>query len=170
MNIQKKAVNLTDIAIGIIVLGIIVSIGASVLINMRDTRLTGLPTVTTANESVTASPTTLTNSWVQGITSVQNNSVNIASGNYTASISSGNGYLTLTNTSATYHFPWNVTYTWYNTSRADWSLANNSALGLAEYGNWFKILVIVAVASVILGLIFMAFGKAGSSESSGGSY
>ena len=80
---KAQAVDLTDLAIGIVVLGIVVSIGATVLIGVRDT-----------------------------------NTVNDVS---------------------------------YN-------LANDAALGLAEYGDWFDIIVIVGIAAVILALIFMAFG------------
>ena len=40
-----------------------------------------------------------------------------------------------------------------------YNLANSAATGIAEYGNWFKVLVIVAIAGVILGLIFMSFGR-----------
>ena len=86
---KKSAVDLTDLAIGIVVLGIVVSVGATVLINVRDTS--------------TASTTA-------------------------------------------------------------WNLADKAATGIAEYGNWFKIIVIVGVAAVVLSLIFMAFGR-----SSGGS-
>jgi len=35
--LKKPAVDLTDLAIGIVVLGIVVSIGATILINVRDT-------------------------------------------------------------------------------------------------------------------------------------
>ena len=38
-----------------------------------------------------------------------------------------------------------------------YNLSDKAALGIGEYGNWFKILVIVGVAAVILGLIFIAF-------------
>lgn len=90
LEVKKPAVDLTDLAIGIVVLGIVVSVGATILINVRDTNTSG----TTA----------------------------------------------------------------YN-------LADDAATGLAEYGNWFKIIVIVGVAAVILALIFMAFGGRGSSGS-----
>ena len=86
---KKSAVDLTDLAIGIVVLGITVSVGATVLINVRDTNTAG----TTA----------------------------------------------------------------YN-------LSDKAALGINEYGNWFKILVIVGVAAVVLSLIFMAFGRSGASS------
>jgi len=83
---KKSAVDLTDLAIGIVVLGIVVSIGATILLNVRDTN--------TADDTA-------------------------------------------------------------------WNLANDAAAGLAEYGNWFDIIVIVGVAALILSLIFMAFGRRG---------
>ena len=82
--LKKPAVNLTDLAIGIVVLGIVVSVGATILINVRDTSTAGT---------------------------------------------------------------------------ASYNVSDKAAQGLAEYGNWFKIIVIVGVAAVILGLIFMAFGR-----------
>ena len=84
--LRKPAVDLTDLAIGIVVLGIVVSVGATVLINVRDTSTPGT---------------------------------------------------------------------------ASYNVADKAALGLAEYGNWFKIIVIVGVAAVILSLIFLAFGRRG---------
>jgi len=87
---KKSAVDLTELAIGIVVLGIVVSVGATILINVRDT--------TTANGAA------------------------------------------------------------YNVSNA-------AAVGLGEYGNWFKILVIVGIAAVILSLIFMAFGRRAEQQS-----
>jgi len=86
MQYKKSAVDLTDLAIGIVVLGIVVSVGSTILINVRDTNTAGS--------------------------------------------------------------------TSYNVS-------DKAALGLGEYGNWFKIIVIVGVAAVILSLIFMAFGRSG---------
>ena len=93
LELKKSAVDLTDLAIGIVVLGIVVSIGATILLNVRDTN---------------------------------------------------------------------------TTDDTAWNLSNSAATGLAEYGNWFTIIVIVGVASVILSLIFMAFG--GSRGSGGVSY
>jgi len=83
MKLQKSAVDLTDLAIGIVVLGIVVSVGATVLVNVRDTNTQG-----------------------------------------------------------------DIAY----------NLADDAATGLAEYGNWFNIIVIVGVAAVVLSLIFLAFG------------
>lgn len=80
---KNSAVDLTDLAIGIVVLGIVVSVGATILVNVRDTS---------------------------------------------------------------------------TTDTVAYNLANDAATGIAEYGNWFKIIVIVGVAAVVLSLIFMAFG------------
>lgn len=98
MEFKKNAVDLTDMAIGIVVLGIVVTIGATILINVRDTNYT---LSATCNET---------------------------SGIYTGCDSA-------------------------------WSTADAAATGIAEYGNWFDIIVIVGVAGVILSLIFMAFGR-----------
>lgn len=91
MQYKKSAVDLTDLALGIVVLGIVVAVGATILVNVRDT-----------------------------------------------------------NTADT------IAY----------NLAEDAATGLAEYGNWFKIIVIVGVAAVILALIFMAFGRGAGSVGS----
>ena len=90
MQYKKSAVDLTDLALGIVVLGIVVSVGATILVNVRDTNTEGT-----------------------------------------------------------------VSY----------NLADDAATGLAEYGNWFKIIVIVGVAAVILALIFLAFGRGAGSVS-----
>ena len=159
-------------AIGIVVLGIVVSIGITIVTNVRDSGLTRLSTVQTANESISVKDTgtTLANTWGQSVAQVYNatNGAKVALGNYTTSINPGTGYITITNSTqncaAGYCVqPWKVTYTWYNTSSPDWQSADKAAAGLGEYGNWFKIIVIVGVAAVILSLIFMAFGKKGSS-------
>ena len=86
---KKGAIDLTELAIGIVVLGIVVSVGATILINVRDTSTSGT-----------------------------------------------------------------VAY----------NLSDDAATGIAEYGNWFKIIVIVGVAAVVLGLIFMAFGRKGGTS------
>jgi ABC-type transport system involved in multi-copper enzyme maturation permease subunit len=177
---KKSAVDLTDLAIGIIVLGIVVSIGVVILIGIRDSRLTDLSTfslmdsVAPTGNNVRAL-TQSSESWFKGITSVVNESGTypISSANYTVSLNQF-GKATLTNTSANAKIAdaWNITYDSYNTSRTDFSTANKAALGLGEYGNWFKIIVIVGVAAVILSLIFMAFGRnqGGSQGGIGGEY
>ena len=99
--LKKPAVDLTDLAIGVVVLGIVVSIGATVLIGVRDTNV--------------------------------DNTLNCNAVNRTD-------------------------------CPVSYNLANDAALGIAEYGNWFDIIIIVGIAAVILALIFMAFGRGGSTS------
>jgi len=185
-NIKKPAIDLTDLAIGVVVLGIAVTIGALVLSGVRDGRLTDLDVVTTTNETLgtvnTATTDSFANVWFKDLNECISNAtaygdgMTLDSGNYTLGtvhpdtgsqnilLSTIGGDTTLNNSD------WNCTYTWYNTSRADFSTANEAVLGLAEYGNWFKIIVIVGVAAVVLSLIFMAFGGRSSSAGQGVSY
>ena len=164
MNLNNKAVDLTGLAIGIIILGIVVSIGAVILTGVRDARLTDLDQYTTANQSFDGTATlSLSNIWVRELTSVVNTTggQTVPSSNYTLTINDAFGTATFVNTTALTNYPdgWNVSYSSYNTTRADWALPNQAAVGLLEYGNWFDILVIVGVAGVVLALIFMAFGR-----------
>jgi len=168
--LNSKAIDLTGLAIGIIVLGVVVSIGSVILLGVRDARLTDLDTYTTANVSFTSPSLTLSNTWVKSIVSVVNktNAAVIPSANYSLSVNEGTGVGTFTNTS-TNPWNWNVTYDSYNTTRADWALPDQATTGLLEYGNWFDIIVILGVAGVVLALIFMAFGKgSGTSGGEGG--
>jgi len=106
---KNSGVDLTDLAIGIVVLGIVVTIGATILLNVRDT-----------------------------------NYVETATCNHTSGIVTG--------------------------CDSAYTLADSAATGIAEYGNWFDIIVIVGVAAVILSLIFMAFGRAGSGDAGSMAY
>jgi len=170
MNKRKTAIDLTDLAVGIMILGVVVVIGSRILLGMRDSRLTDLDTYSTANESLTTVTETgeaLTNTWVSSVDSCVNDSGTLLnSANYTVDIGAGNGIATVSfasgGTADFNNTDWNCTYTTYNTSRADWALPNDAAIGIAEYGNWFDIIVIVGIAGVILSLIFMAFGKPGN--------
>lgn len=158
--LQNAGVDLTDLAIGIVVLGVAVTVGVTILVNMRDTRLTELPILTTANETVAATGDTFANTWFQSVTSCVNatNGVTVGTGNYSTSVDAfGTGSIAnLTTDFSGYNL--NCTYTTYDITSPEYALANDAAVGLAEYGNWFKILVIVGIAAVVLALIFMAFG------------
>ena len=143
---------------------------------MQSSLLTDLDTYSTVNESAdftTASSNDLANVWFKNIDSVVNtsNGASISSGNYSLVVNEANGVGTISNLTNTFPFGWNVSYTSYNTtSRVDYTLAGDAALGLAEYGDWFDIIVIVGIAAVILALIFMAFGGRSNSGDLGGSY
>jgi len=170
---KNSAVDLTDLALAILILGITVSIGATVLINIRNNRVTDLTTGSVNNESVTSvtnAGNDLSQVWVNTVNTCINGTGGeiIPATNYTLAVDAnfGTGTITPVLTSAYNNSNWNCTYTIYNTSDPQYSLPNDAATGLAEYGNWFDIIVIVGVAAVILSLIFMAFGRRGSSGTS----
>lgn len=168
METKKTAVDLTDLATGIMVLGLVATIGVIILVNLRDSRLTDLDVLTTNNETIstfgTNNQSNLANTWGVGVTTITNQSGYVVdSGNYTATVGSVDGVITVDNTTATQPLPWNVTYTYYDTTRADWALADDASIGINEYGSWFKIIVIMGIASLVLALIFMAFGNRGNS-------
>ena len=164
---KKSAIDLTELAIGVVILGVIVSVGATVLINTRNAQVENLPTYRIVNETVTTVNQVGDNlgiQWVKSVDVVQNatSGTVLTSGNYTSTVNSGNGVGTIYATSTSSPFNntnWNVTYTVYNISDARYTLPNQAAVGITEYGNWFKILVIVGIAAVVLSLIFMAFGR-----------
>jgi len=168
---KKSAVDLTDLAIGVLVLGVVVSVGVTILLNYADSRVTSLDTASIINESATATDAgdALAQTYFQGITRVVNATGNetIAAANYTTSVdANGVGTLTFVGTSSYNNTAVKASYTYYNLSSPEYALANNASIGLGEYGNWFTIIVIVGVASVILSLIFMAFGGNRGSSSS----
>jgi hypothetical protein len=177
MKNKKSAIDLTDLALGIIVLGIVVSIGAVILTNVRDTRLDNLPvdSTTVAFLGSNTTGTSLGNPYFKGFTSLTNTSNTsqaVPASNYTVSaVNPVTGKATLTIKGAT----WNgvnvtATYDSYDTTQADYALADEAATGLGEYGNWFSIIVIVGVAAVIIALIFLAFGKGAGSVGESQSY
>jgi hypothetical protein len=166
MKYKKSAMDMTDLALGVLVLGIVVTIGATILTSMADSRLTDLPVgATTVN--ITGSNTTgtsLGSPYFKDFTSLvnaTNTSQVVPASNYTVSaVNTVTGKATLTINGAT----WNgksmtAVYNSYDTTQADYALAEDAASGILEYGNWFKIIVIVGIAAVILALIFMAFGR-----------
>jgi hypothetical protein len=177
-NIKTSAVDLTDLALGIVVLGIVVSIGTVILIGVRDANLTDSSTYLTSGETILAtdSGAVLSNTWVSNVNNITNatgGELIQATGNYSTVISDATGVATITfeGTSPYNGTNVNASYTSYNTSsNPSWTLGNDAALGLAEYGDWFDIIVIVGIAAVILALIFMAFGGRGSAANVGGSY
>jgi|TARA_R100000501_G_C2600106_1_gene97435 hypothetical protein len=174
MKYKKSAIDLTDLALGIVILGIVVSIGAVILTKVRDSSLDELDTFTVHNETVLVSNATDTTiSGGKSLTTVQNASsgLELTAANYTFTPATTAGAdATIDWTSVYNGSNVNISYVSYNSSDPRYSLANNATIGLAEYGNWFDIIVIVGVAGVILSLIFLAFGNANSNKDLGSSY
>jgi hypothetical protein len=159
---KNSAVDLTELALGIVVLGIVVSIGAVILSNIGANQITNAETYRVVNETVTPSALgdTLAVGWFKEVNFIINKTGNqvINSGNWTASVN-GAGTGTVTNTTGRFPGDWQVTYTVYNKSDPRFELTDKAGLSLAEYSDWFSIIVIVGIASMIIALIFMAFGK-----------
>ena len=179
MQIKKNAIDLTDLALGIVMLGISVAIGATILNTYRDTQVTSLPTYSVNLESnnltAQSGSTTLDVQWGKSVDYCQNGtSTAISAGNYTYTVDSGTGIITLKNTTSVFNGQnFLCNYTVYNISDVRYTTPDKAQIGLAEYGNWFKIMVIVGVAAVVLALIFMAFGKGslgGGGSELGGTY
>ena len=173
------AVNLSEFAIGIVILGIVASISAVVMLGFRDSQLTSTDTASLTNQVITDPDASFrlldTTDWVKSLDAVWNdtNGRTIDSGNYTFVVRETDGVGVLnasTEAGADSTGDWSVNYTVYNKSDPRFSISDNAASGLAEYGNWFKILVIISVAAVILTLIFVAFRGRSSGSSGGGSY
>ena len=168
---RKQAIDLTDLALAILVLGIVVTVGANILIGMRNNRLTDLSTLTATNETTWINRTTdtLANVWGNSVIECRGNftgagttvaaNTTIPSTNYTVTTSNLDGTITLENATSYEYNDAACTYTYYDTTEAQWALPNEAASGLSEYGNWFDIIVIVGIAGIILALIFMAFGN-----------
>ena len=178
MQTKKNAIDLTDLALGIVILGIVVAIGSTVLQTYRDAQVTTLPTYSvngeTNNLTAQSGSTTLDVIWGKSVDFCQNISTAIPANAYSYSVNAGTGVITLRNTSSVYNGQ-NIlcNYTVYNVSDTRFVLPDKANLGLGEYGNWFKIIVIVGVAALVLSLIFMSFGKGsmgGGSSEIGGTY
>lgn len=173
-SIKKGAIDMTELGIGVIVLGVAVSIGATILTKMAATQITNAATYVVVNESVSSVTTVgsnLAQGWVKSIDLVINTSGKvITTGNSTLTINTDTGLGTISSsgTNAFNNSNWNVTYTVYNKSDPRFDVPTDAAVGLMEYGNWFKILVIVGIAAVVLAVLFMSFDNRGSSGSSGG--
>jgi len=167
MKTKQNAVDLTDLAIGILVLGIVVTIGSSILVSVRDSTLTDLDTVSTVNEATTFEQAgdQLAVTWGKSVDACMNTTSGqtILAGNYTATLDDF-GVFTVQNATTTEWEAVSCNYTTYDTTRADWALPNDAATGIAEYGNWFDIIVIVGIAGLILSLIFLAFGNRGGGQ------
>jgi len=175
MKYKNSAVDLTDLALGIMILGITVSIGAVILTGVRDSQVSEIDTYTVSNENFAVATTSnnLSVVGVKSVTAVTNSSSGVAvpATNYTVTTSVP-GAVGSVNVLAASEYTGegiNVSYTAYNTTDPRFLIADKATIGLAEYGNWFDIIVIVGVAGLILALIFMAFGNR-SGEGAGGSY
>ena len=168
MEFKKTAVDLTDLAIGIVVLGIVAAIGSTILLGVRNSTYTDSDVLTQSWETIgnLSAPKTLDNSWGKALTACTGGNSTDPSilTNVTLSLNTENGVGTVTGTGTAAGKVANCSYTYYDVANNPaYDTADSAAIGLGEYGNWFDIIVIVGVAAVILSLIFLAFGKGSTS-------
>jgi len=164
---------LTTLALTVLILGIIVTIGASLMLNLRDNQRADVATLTATNETVTqaqfqtAAGDPLTKAWGVSVKTVINETghVTLDSANYTTTVDSVSGIMSFKNaTENIYGDNWKVTYYYYDTTDPRYSLPNDTAIGIGEFGNWFDIIIIIGIAGLIISLIYLGLGSKSSSS------
>lgn len=175
-------VDLTGFAIALIVLGVVAAVGSTILLEYRDSQLDDIATYQVKNETVTdpvnGTYSDLALRWVQSIGTITNATTGqvVGTANYTTRIRGADGVgqinashppVPLDNVS---QGNWNVTYTVYNITDARFKIADDASTGLAEYGDWFKVLVVIAVAALVIGLLFSSMRGGAGSEGGGTNY
>jgi len=173
MEKRNTAVDLTDLAIGILILGIVVTVGAVIMLKYQSAQISEIDTITTHSNitAVPAADVTLGHTGIKTVGTVLNSSnlsEVVPANNYSIATSAigTNGTINVSVNSEYNVSALTVNYDIYDVNDARYALPGDAAAGLAEYGNWFDIIVIVGIAGLILALIFMAFGN--RSEDSGG--
>ena len=171
---KNSAIDLTDVALSIVILGITVAVGTQIIGTYRDSRLTALPNYAVNNESqnVTTTGVELSTEWFQSVATATNESgFTIPATNYTTSTNAfGKGTITADAGSPFASQNWNVSYNVANTSDPQWAIANNAQVGLATYGDWYTIIVVIAIAGLVLGLLFLTLGNKGNNVTGGASF
>ena len=172
---KNSAIDLTDVALSIVILGITVAVGTQIIGTYRDSRLTALPTYAVTNETqnVTTTGVELSTEWFQSVALATNSTggQTIPANNYTTT-TNGFGKATI---SAVADSPWasdnwNITYNVRNTSDPQWAIANDAQVGLATYGDWFTIIAVISIAGLVLGLLFLTLGNKGNNVTGGASF
>jgi len=89
------------------------------------------------------------------ITSVYNNTdgIIILSGNYTVDSSTG----VVTNATSTTWADVNITYT-YQTGGEAWDSANDTIVGLGTFADFWELIVLAIVITIVIGLLLVVFG------------
>lgn len=160
-------VDLSKFALSIVVLGIVASIGAVIMLGVRDSSDPVIEAVklnlTTATYNNTIADI---HGFVNPCSALQNGTESVKFWNGTAvdyNINAARGTLEILEQGQDVQAGGGISFNITNHYKctADYNLSNNAALGLGEYGNWFSILVIVSIAAVIIGLIMLAFRPTG---------
>ncbi len=139
----------------ILVATIILAVGIVVTQEFRETN------IESESESITllnGTAVSLSQSGIRASTfSLSNATVTLGSGNYTLSATAG----TVTLTDNTYNNTnWTAAYD-YGEDTAAYTATDASVDAFAEIPTWIPLIVIVVIASILLGLVFTVFGKKG---------
>ena len=160
--------SLVPAILGLVFAAVVLVFGVMMSQELRDTT-TGSVSHTSVNESITAWSGTTTNKSLSGrvecgfgsvtTSSVEvynaTNSYVIASGNYTVY---SNGYIVnKTIPNANIREGWKVTYTYTNGGEACTS-GNKTVTGLGTFADFWEIIVLAIVISVVIGLLLVVFG------------
>lgn len=83
----------------------------------------------------------------------------IQSGNYTINAAAGTVIATVAGTLTTFNNTnWNVTYS-YDSATDAYIGANATVIGFATFGDFWEIIVLAIVISVVIGLLLIVFGQ-----------
>ena len=161
---KGQTMQLAGVALTIVLLIVIVAIGAQVISTVQTNQLTtGTNSVTNesfrANTSATYTVTNVGNSVT--VLRVEANNVthnltfvNQIDYNYTSA-----GVITWYNSTNNNSYT-NVTYNWNgNILNEAYNISGKGLTGLQTYGDWFTIIVIVAVAAFVIALLLGTFGR-----------
>ena len=150
----------------LVVAGIILVLGVIILQEMRDTdTFTKAISGTVSNEVITTVTETGENlakatapAGVCTVTAVTNSTsaTAIPSTNYTAT-NCNVKYSSVGNGQGFNNSNWNVTYTYTEGDEA-YRGTNDTIVGLGSFGDFWTIIVLAIVASIVIGLILMSFG------------
>lgn len=171
-DIMPEAINdikdLHPVILILVLSGLFLGVGLIILGDLVDLSVEQVgPVNTAANESwATASNSTnksLTNQYLISVSNVTNssNGAPVSSTNYTVYLKQGKIILNTGNPDLYFEdYDLNVSYS-YNEQGAESTQAVNTTIGeIGDFSGWFGILVIVIMASIILGIVLTNFGKA----------
>ena len=166
-NKKAQVGQLAPAILALVFAGIVLVLGLVMLQSIRDTNLAKeTETGTTSQDSVIVNETgtTLTTCYatsegsISSITSVTNTTLyneNIVSGNYSTS----GCVITYVESTGDYNNTgWEINYTYTYTGGLAYTGANATVTGLGTFGDFWEIIVLAIVISLIIGLLLVVFG------------
>jgi len=168
---------LTGLAITLVIIGLVIGIGLLVLIEFEETM--GDTTTTVTGETIvptdagvfvaynhTTAGVYCYNSFTVSSVVNQSGDVTIAPGNYTYQPATGRVYNL---SSVDGNLGWNVTYTYKSGDTSACEGVGETINATETIPGWLALIVIIAMAGIILFIVFKVIPKAGDIGSSGSS-